>query len=343
MKKKSSDRRNFLKTLAGLTAGMMIPYRGFSTGGSGSLPKDRIGEKLPLRKLGNTGEKVTMLGLGGYHIGWTTEKEAQATIEAALEGGVRFFDNAESYSNGLSEERYGKYLIPKYRDEIFLMTKTNSSDARTARQHLEGSLKRFNTDVIDLWQVHALQNPDDVDNRVDNEMLDVIAEAKKSGKVRYVGFTGHNNPYAHARMLDKTGSSFFDACQFPVNVLDARAEHSFIRTLMQRLMDRNMGVLAMKTLADGRFFNKKVQRGNVIWDTNNPVVPGHINIEEALSFAWSLPISVLITGAENPQLMREKIAITKRFEQLTEDQRTALIEKVEDLNNKKDVEYYKNV
>lgn len=339
----SSDRRNFLKSLAGITAGLMIPYRGFPMGGTGLSSRDRLGEKLPLRKLGNTGEKVTMLGLGGYHIGWTTEKEAQATIEAAIEGGVRFFDNAESYSDGLSEERYGKYLIPKYRDEIFLMTKTYSTDAKTARKHLEGSLRRLNTDVIDLWQVHTLQNPGDVDKRIDNGVLDVVEEAKKSGKVRYVGFTGHNNPYAHDRMLERTEASFFDTCQFPVNVLDAGAEHSFINTLMQKLMDRNTGILAMKTLADGRFFNKKVQQGEVIWDTNNPVVPGQINIEEALSFAWSLPISVLITGAENPQLLREKVSMAKRFEKMSEKERHALVEKVADISNRKEVEYYKNV
>jgi len=338
----SSNRRDFLKTLAGLTAGLMVPYRGLSwTDTAGH--RDRLGDKLPLRKLGNTGEKVTMLGLGGYHIGWTDEKQAQATIEAALEGGVRFFDNAESYSDGLSEKRYGQYLIPKYRDDIFLMTKTYSTDATTARKHLEGSLQRFGTDVIDLWQVHSLQTPDDVDQRMENEVLDVIAEAKKSGKVRYVGFTGHRNPYAHARMLEKTGTDFFDTCQFPINIVDAAARESFIETLMQRLMDRNMGVLAMKTLADGRFFSKKVQNDEVVWDTNNPLVPGQVTIEEALSFAWSLPISVLITGAENPQLIREKVGMARRFEKLGEKERSALVERIAARSDKDKVEYYKDV
>lgn len=328
--------------MAGLTAGLMIPYRGFSLTGGDSAIRDRIGERLPLRKLGHTGEKVTMLGLGGYHIGWTTGKNAQATIEAALEGGVRFFDNAESYSDGLSEKRYGQYLVPKYRDEIFLMTKTYSTDPAQTRKHLEGSLKRFNTDQLDLWQVHSLQNPGDVDTRINNGVLEAIAEAKKSGKVRYVGFTGHRDPYAHERMLDKTGEDFFVTCQFPVNILDASAQHSFIEQVLPRLLERKMGVLAMKTLADGRFFNKKVQRGEVIWDTRNPVVPDHANIEEALSFVWSLPVSVLITGAENPQLIREKIAMARRFEKMTEKDRTALVERVADMESKKEVEYYKN-
>ncbi|MGM0529755.1 MAG: aldo/keto reductase [Bacteroidota bacterium] len=337
----NSNRRDFLKALAGITSGLLIPYHSFSSNGV-SL-EDKLGERLPLRKMGNTGEKVTMLGLGGYHIGWTGEKEARETIEAALEGGIRFFDSAESYGNGRSEERYGKYLVPNYRDDVFLMTKTNSSDAETTRKHLEGSLKRMKTDYIDLWQVHSLQTPEDVDERIDNKVLDVIAEAKKSGKVRYVGFTGHRSPYANARMLDKTGENFFDACQFPINVVDSSVEHSFIQHVLPRLVDRNIGVLAMKTLADGRFFYKKVQNGNVKWDTNKPVVPDAITLEEALAFVWSLPVSVLITGAENPQLVKEKITMARRFEKMSEADREQLIDKVADLPDRDEVEYYKNV
>ncbi len=337
----NSNRRDFLKALAGLTSGLLIPYRSISS--TGTPLRDRLGESLPLRKLGNTGEKVTMLGLGGYHIGWTTERKARETIEAALEGGIRFFDSAESYGDGRSEERYGKYLVPNYRDDIFLMTKTYSTDAKTARKHLEGSLKRMKTDYIDLWQVHSLQSPDDVDERIENNVLDVIAEAKKSGKVRYVGFTGHQSPYAHARMLDKTGEDFFQTAQFPINVVDSNVEHSFIRHVLPRLVERKIGVLAMKTLADGRFFYKKVQNGNVKWDTKNPVIPEFVTLEESLRFVWSLPVSVLITGAENPQLVEEKIAMAKRFEKMSEADREKLIDKVADLPNSGEVEYYKDI
>lgn len=336
-----SNRRDFLKTLAGLTSGLLIPYRSASS--VSGFSRDKISERLPLRKLGNTGEKVTLLGLGGYHIGWTTEEKAKDTIEAALEGGIRFFDTAESYSDGLSEKRYGKYLVPNYRDDIFLMTKTHSHDAATARKHLEGSLRRMKTDVIDLWQVHTLLSPDDVDHRIENGLLDVVAEAQKSGKVRYIGFTGHQSPYALERMLDKTGEDFFSTCQLPVNVVDAGVEHSFIQEVMPRLLERNMGVLAMKTLADGRFFSKKIQKGDEIWNTNKPIVPDMLTIEEALGFAWSLPISVLITGAENPQLIKEKIAMAKRFEKMNKAERDKLVEKVFGLSERGEVEYYKNV
>ncbi len=337
-----SNRRDFLKLLAGLTSGLLIPINGKAFQGSGNR-KDKLGEVLPQRKLGGTGEMVTMLGLGGYHIGWTTEKKAQETIEAAIEGGIRFFDTAESYSDGGSEIRYGKYLIPKYRDNIFLMTKTVARDAKTAEKDLEESLRRLKTSTIDLWQIHALSSEKDVEKRIENGVQEVVLKAKKSGKVRYVGFTGHHSPYAHKRILDVNGHNIFDACQFPVNVVDASVQDSFIKQIMPMAVDRNMGILAMKTLADGRFFSKKIQSDQKIWDTDNPVIPERLTIEEALQFAWSLPISVLITGAENPQLLKEKINLAKRFEQLTTEKRDQLIDKVMDMANKEDVEYYKDV
>ena len=142
-------RRDFLKQLTLLTGSLMLPVSNFA--GSN---KDKWGEILPLRTLGKTGEKVTMLGLGGFHVGWTTEKDAQEVIEKAIEGGVRFFDTAESYSDGGSETRYGKYLVPKYRDDVFIMSKSTASDGITAKKHLEGTLKRLKCDYLNLWQVH---------------------------------------------------------------------------------------------------------------------------------------------------------------------------------------------
>ena len=136
-----TERRTFLKQIAAVTGSMMLPVSNF-----GASNKDKWGEILPLRTLGKTGEKVTMLGLGGYHIGWTTEKDSQEVIESALEGGVRFFDTAESYDNGGSEARYGKYLVPKYRDQVFIMTKSTAENGALAKEHLEGSLKRLKCD-----------------------------------------------------------------------------------------------------------------------------------------------------------------------------------------------------
>jgi len=332
-----TERRIFLKQLAAVTGTIMLPVSSF-----GVSNRDKWGEILPLRTLGKTGENVTMLGLGGYHVGWTTEKDAQEVIETAIAGGVRFFDTAESYDNGGSETRYGKYLIPKYRDEIFLMTKSTAKNGKLAKEHLEGSLKRMNCDYIDLWQVHSLQTPDDVDERIQNEVLEVFEKAKSEGKVKHIGFTGHQNPFAHKRMLDKTAATdIFETVQMPINVIDSHF-HSFIKNVLPLAMERNFGILAMKTLSDGRFFKIKKSLDKVQWETNDPIVPNHITVKEALNFVWSLPVSVLITGAENKELLLEKIKLANEFTKYNESERISLIEKVSEIEGNA-VEYYKKV
>jgi len=329
-----ANRRTFLKSLAGVTAGLSITNISVAK----SESSDRLGEVLPKRKLGRTGEFVTMLGTGGYHVGWTTERDAQEVIEASLEGGVRFFDTAESYSDGLSEERYGKYLTPKYRDLIFLMTKTTGKDAKTVKEHLEGSLKRMKVDQIDLYQVHSIKTPGDVDSRIEKGVLDVLLKAQQDGKIKYLGFTGHQNPFAHTRMLERTEESdIYDALLMPVNVLDA-SYYSFIENVMPKALDRNMGILAIKSLADGRFFAKK-EKAN--WTSDDPLIPNYLSIKEAMHYVWSLPVTVLISGNENATYMREKIALARSFSKLSEDERLALIEKVRDIAMTGKLEYFK--
>lgn len=311
---------------------------------SGASKSDRLGSLLPYRTLGKSGEKVTCLGLGGYHVGWPEDEAVvQATIEKAMEVGIRFFDTAESYGKGRSEERYGKYLIPKYRDNIFLMTKTQAKDAATARQHLEGSLRRMNTEVIDLWQIHSLKDPADADDRLAKGVLDEALKAQQEGKVRHIGFTGHASPYAHVRMTEhKAVREACISCQFPINPVDAASKHSFIETTIPRMLENNIGILAMKTLADGRFFAQKEMNGNVKWTSDKPVIPGALSVEECINFTLSLPVSVLITGAEKPEFVEEKAAIVKRFTTLSEKQRLALAEKVAAYAEEGKVEYYKN-
>jgi uncharacterized protein len=333
-------RRIFLKTMAAATPAMMAACKSEKVAEK-IMTVDTLGTPLPLRPLGATGENVSMLGCGGYHVGWTTEKDAQEVIEAALQGGIRFFDTAESYDNGGSETRYGKYLTPKYRDQVFIMTKTTGKDAATVQRHLDESLQRMKTDYLDLWQVHSLANPEDVDARIDNGVLDVFIKARESGKVRFIGFTGHSNPEAHLRMLERTReSNIFDTAQMPINVMDSNY-HSFIKGVVPELQARNIALLAMKTLADGRFFPKKETLGGIQWESEDPVVPNRLSIADALNFVWSLPVSVLITGAENAQLMNEKIELAKSFTEMNEEKRMALIDKVADLADGK-VEYYKN-
>lgn len=329
-----TDRRDFLKTMAAMTAAISVPslLHGQSTA------QDRLGEILPTRLLGKTGQQVTMLGVGGYHIGWTSERDAQEVIETALEGGVRFFDTAEQYGPGTSEERYGKYLTPQYRDLVFLMTKTLARTAKEAQQHLEDSLRRLNTDYLDLWQMHSLTTPADADERLSNGVLEVLLKAKEKGQVRHIGFTGHQNPFAHRRMLEQTqGNNPFDTVQMPVNLLD-QSYFSFTQKVMPLLLENNIGVLAMKTLADGRFFATK-ERAN--WKTDDPVIPNYLSIKEALHFVWSLPVSTLITGAEKASYIREKIDLAKSFVKLSDTERLALIEKVSNKAQDGSIEYFK--
>lgn len=332
-------RREFLKKVTGLTAAMVVPASQYTLAESAN--KDKWGYVLPKRLLGKTGKEVTMLGLGGYHVGWTTERDAQAVIEAALEGGIRFFDSAESYGPHTSEKRYGSYLTPKYRKQIFLMTKSTATDAKTMQDHLHASLDRMKTDYLDLWQIHAVSDPADVDNRIANGVFDVVMKAKQDGLVRHVGFTGHQNPRAHLRVLEKTvDNPFLETIQMPINAVDANLDH-FVRTVLPVALERNLGILAMKTMADGRFFANKMTLEELTWKTDNPAIPNKISIREALYFVWSLPVSVLITGAENETLIKEKIELAKSFVQLNEVKRQELVAKVAELAPEGKVEYYK--
>lgn len=334
------NRRGFLTTLAASTSTLALGQGLSNSGESPSGGRDGLGPLLPVRTLGRTGQQVTMLGIGGYHLGWTTERDAREILEAALAGGVRFFDSAVSYQNGESETRYGKFLDPALRDQLFLMTKSHARDAKTAREHLEGSLRRMKTEYLDLWQLHSLASPEDVDTRLDNGVLDVFLQARDEGKVRYIGFTGHSNPEAHLRILERTADTDpFDTCQMPVNAIDP-SYHSFIEQVLPLLLKRRIGLLAMKTLADGRFFGMKPVLDRVVWRTDDPAIPSRLSIRDALHFAWSLPISVLITGAENASLVREKVDLARSFSGMSETQRKELVARVADLADGS-VEYYK--
>lgn len=303
-----------------------------------------MGKLLPQRKLGNTGLQVTMLGVGGYHVGWTTEKDAQEVIETAMAKGIRFFDSAYSYGDGQSERRYGKYLVPQYREDVFIMTKSTAKDYKTAREELEESLRRLKVDSVDLWQIHSLQSPEDVDVRIKNGVLKLAEEALKEGKARHIGFTGHADPYAHLRMLEQAGKSgLFSTEQFPINLVDFASEHSFIQKVIPKALENNIGLLAMKTLADGRFFGKKVVNDKTVWESEAPVVPGQISVQQALHFAWSMPVSVLITGAENKKLLKEKIKLAKKFAGMQEKEWTSLAENLTGFADGGNVEYYKTV
>ncbi len=276
-----------------------------------------------------------MLGLGGWHLGRMSERDAQRAIEAAIAGGIRFFDSAESYQAGGSERYIGRFLVPKYRDEVFLMTKTTAGTARDARSHLEDSLRRMNTDHMDLWQMHAIGSPEDVNRRLANGVWKVMEEAVREGKTRFVGFTGHSNPAAHLHMLANQATA--QTCQMPINVADV-SYSSFTRNVLPQAFKHDLGVIAMKTLANGGFFggSRQGQHG-----PNPRVVPDRISIREALHFVWSLPVSVVVTGPDNIEQLDEKIALARSFKGMNEAARSALVARVADMAGRK-VEFYKS-
>ncbi|WP_339925628.1 aldo/keto reductase [uncultured Cyclobacterium sp.] len=333
----NNQRRAFLKSLAGLTAGMMLPLTRINAEGK-AIPtpymRDRLGDVLPKRKFGKSDLSVTMLGLGGAHIARMKESEAEKTIERALEGGIRFFDNAESYGSGTGERRYGQFLTPKYRDLAFIQSKSTARDGKTAQEHLEGTLSRMKTDYIDLWLIHAVTSPGDVDSRLKNGVLDYVLKAKESGKVKHIGFSGHSDYNAHLRMLESTDE--LEACQMPINAFDPNYK-SFITNVMPRLLEKGMAPCAMKTLANGGFFG-----GTSHFNSGDKprIVPNAMTVEEAIYFSWSLPISVLVTGADNADMLTEKIDFAKKFKALDEKKRQELIGRVSGFDGKL-VEYYK--
>ncbi len=337
-------RREFMVMLAGCTVGLMVP--GLSHGeeklfAATDSRSDRLGTLLPLRKLGSSGAVVTNLGVGGAHVGSASEKDAQAIIEKALEEGVRFFDNAPLYSGGKAEERYGKFLTPKYRDVSFIMTKTLAKNRKSALKDLDASLSRLKTDYVDLWQVHALENPKDVEVRVQNGVLDAFLEAQKKGKARHIGFTGHQSYKAHLKMLEelKKRDVKMVASQMPVNPADPHYE-SFVTHVVPKCVEAGIGVLAMKSLAYGRFFggNKGWRRTEV---SVEPAIPAVLSVEDVFGFVWSLPITSLVSGMESVQQVSQNAAIARKTWNWSQAERQKRIDMVAPFAGP-DLEFYKS-
>ncbi|MHC4846138.1 MAG: aldo/keto reductase [Planctomycetota bacterium] len=245
---------------------------------------------LPMRRLGRTDAMVTVLGLGGHHVGLTgSESAARRMVDAALEAGIRFFDTAESYQGGNSERWMGAALA-EVRDEVFLMSKTHEPgkrDAAWAQKHLEGSLQRLGTDRLDLWQLHSVKSPEDVDNAFrEGGAMEFILSQREAGVVKHVGVTGHIHPAAHLRALHWWDQGWrFDTMQFPLNPIDHH-QRSFAKALLPELAKRDIGVIAMKTSASGALMKE-----------------GVCSAEECLRYVLSLPIHVAVVGMERPALV----------------------------------------
>ena len=336
------NRREFIGSLSvAATAGALWPEALLAE--SVAERSDKHGVLLPTRAFGKTGERVTVLGLGGQHYRRLEGNDLDKAIELSIEGGIRFFDTANAYGrDALSERLYGKHLTPKYRDEIYLMTKSAARDPKTAQQHLESSLKNLKTDVIDLWQVHTLEDLDDVNRRWDNGTVDVFLKAQEEGKVRHLGFSGHKEPSTHLHFIERARERGveFQASQFPVNVCDP-AYSSFIEKVIPVCLENEIAILGMKTMCGGRLFGGTGEgwgpRGEKETET---LVPGVIEFRNATDYVWSLPIATRIAGFDNLQQIEENIAAAKAIGSLSAEKQNKILKDAAE-HGGPDREYYK--
>jgi predicted aldo/keto reductase-like oxidoreductase len=265
------------------------------------------------RKLGSTGERVSAIGLGGYHIGVPKdEQESVRIIRSAVDRGITFLDNSWDYHEGVSEIRMGKALKDGYRERIFLMTKYNGRTREAAARQIDESLRRLQVDVIDLIQFHENIRMEDPDRYfASGGAHEAVVAAKKAGRVRYIGFTGHKDPAVHLRMLDVAAQHafHFDACQMPLNVLDYHFR-SFAHEVVPRLVKEGTAVLGMKPLAFGNVLKAGVA---------TPI--------ECLHYALNLPTSVVINGCDSMERLEQAFEAVRTFKPLNSTQLTALVAK----------------
>ena len=312
------NRRNFIKKTATLAAFSLV-----ADWASANPETDKWGEILPQRQLTRDGKKVTAFCLGGYHLGFIENPaDAERMIERSIELGVRFYDNARKYVDGRAEEYMGKFLTPKYRDQIFLMTKAPGKTGAEVRQMLDESLKALKTDYVDLWQIHTFTTPEDVDDRLKAGVLDAFLEAKQKGKARYIGFTGHQNPKTHLyflKKLDEMGIEM-DTCQMPLNVCDPSFE-SFQHNVLPVLLEKKYGVLAMKTMAGGSMMGGRIDTTPKNIETKD--IPDVVGLTE-LTFAnlhqyvYSLQVSSLVSGCLKISDLESNVKVLKEMKKLSD-------------------------
>jgi aryl-alcohol dehydrogenase-like predicted oxidoreductase len=268
-------------------------------------------EQIPRRAFGKTGEQVSIIGLGGYHLGTVQSSDlAVRLIQEAVDAGVTFFDNAWEYNDHRSEEWMGLGLQGR-RDKVFLMTKvcTHGRDKKVAMQQLEESLKRLGTDHLDLWQIHEVIYENDPDlHFAKGGVVEALDEAKKQGKARFVGFTGHKSPAIHLKMLAHDYP--FDSVQMPLNCFDA-TYRSFEQQVLPELQRRGIAVLGMKSLGgDGQ-----------------PIQYGVVRADEALRYAMSLPVATTICGIDSMDVLHQNVGIARGFKPMSPQEMLALRER----------------
>ena len=265
---------------------------------------------VPMRPFGRHDEQVSLLGVGGAHLGKPEESEAIRIVHEAIDAGVTFMDNAWEYNDTESERRMGVALAQGgYRDRAFLMTKDCAHDriATHSMQKLEESLRRLQTDHLDLWQIHEVVWDEDPERIfAPGGSAEAMLKAKEQGKVRYIGFTGHKHPRIHRQMLEQGFP--WDAVQMPLNVFDAHVA-SFEREILPLCVEQGIAVLGMKSNAGGHL--QKVQTS--------------ITPEESLRYAMSLPVATVISGMDSMEIFRKNLRVAEEFTPLTEDERVNLL------------------
>jgi uncharacterized protein len=264
------------------------------------MPRPPAGE-IPRRPLGRSGDTVSILGLGGWHLGVPkTDADAVRLVHEAIDSGINFLDNAWDYNDGVSESRMGKAIADR-RDRVFLMTKlcTHGRDARTAMRQLEESLRRLRTDHLDLWQIHEVAFDDEPRRHfARGGAVEALDRARQQGKVRFVGFTGHKDPALHLEMLAHDYP--WDSCQLPLNCFDA-AFRSFEQRVLPELLRRGIAPIGMKSFCgDARAIKAKV-----------------ISPADALSYAMSLPVATVVSGMESPRVLRQNLNVARGFRPLS--------------------------
>lgn len=282
-----------------------------------SSPGTRSGDML-YRTLGRTGERVSVIGMGGFHIAQhgLTEAESIRLVRAAIDRGITFMDNSWDYNEGQSELRMGKALRDGYRQKVFLMTKIDGRTKELAAKQIETSLQRLQTDHIDLIQHHEVIRFDDPDRIfAEGGANEAMLEAKKAGKIRYIGFTGHKDPQIHLYMLKVAADHgfHFDAAQMPLNVMDAHFR-SFAHLVVPELVQQEIGILGMKSMGDGVILKSKT-----------------VSPTECLHYAMSLPTSVVITGIDRPAILDQAIEAAKTFNPMNREQVTKLLAKTKEV------------
>ena len=308
------DRRDLLKTAAAAMLPLTIDQilESIQAAVSAAEPA-AIGTSSPMkyRTLGRTGEKVSMIGLGGFHIGKVRDpEESVRIIRSAINQGLTFMDNSWDYNEGQSEIRMGKALRDGYREKVFLMTKIDGRTKESAAQQIDESLRRLQTDHVDLMQFHEIIRMEDPDRIfAPGGAMEAMQAAHKAGKLRFIGFTGHKDPLVHLRMLEVAGQHNFrfDTVQMPLNVMDAHFR-SFGRQVLPLLVKDEIGVLGMKPIGSGPILQS-----------------GVVTAVQCLHYAMSLPTSTVITGIDSMDVLKQDLAAVRDFQPLSSEQMAALL------------------